>query len=82
MLHGPDISFFYDDRDGFDRFPLYVAELTDHVSEEMVSGFATGKTVSERFVEPFEFPMEILNVFFADVKLRYIVKIVMVSDLG
>jgi hypothetical protein len=82
MLHGSDISFFYGEGDGFDRFPFYVAELTDHVSEEMVSGFAPSKTVSERFVESFEFPMEIFNVFFVEVTLRYIVQIVMVSNLG
>ena len=47
MLHRPDIAVFYGKSDWLNGFSLQFAELTDHILEKMVSGFAAGKTVSK-----------------------------------
>jgi hypothetical protein len=81
-LHGPDITVFHGQGDGFDGFALKLAELPGHVIEKMLPGFAPLKAISELFVESFEFIAETFDIAFAKVKFWDWIKVFVTSRVG
>jgi hypothetical protein len=81
-LHGPDITVFHGQGDGFDGFALKLAELPGHVIEKMLPGFASLKAIGELFVKSFEFITETFDIALTKVKFWDWIKVLVTSRVG